>query len=112
MDGRLHREPGGHIRKDAERALRAVQVEIDRGIYFAPENVRFADWAEEWFGSLRRPKENTLRSYVSTISYAKCAFGDRFVRELSTAVVVRFLGLMTKTSTTTQASISAFCIPA
>lgn len=102
QDGRLHREPVGHNRRDAERALRAVQVEIDRGTYLAVENVRFSDWADEWFASLRRPKENTLRGYVSTISYAKRAFGDTFVRQISTADVARFLELMSSASSTTQ----------
>jgi len=39
----LVREPVGHNRREAERRLRQIQVEVDQETYAAPENVSFSD---------------------------------------------------------------------
>ena len=102
---KLHRERVGKNRRQAERALAKVQVSVDEGAFRALENVRFAAWADEWKASLRRPKANTVRSYDSTIAYAKQAFGERTVRRLTVADVHRFIRLMAsaKIAPSTQA---------
>jgi integrase len=78
---RNHMERIGKNRKNAERALRKTDVQIDEGSYEPIENVRFREWGEQWRASLER-KETTIDSYKSTIDYATEAFGDVFVRRL------------------------------
>lgn len=95
--GKLERRPVGRNRKDAERTLRSVQVKQDAGEYAPLREITFAAWADEWHAGLRRPKENTRRSYVSTLDYARRAFGDKKVRALTVADVERFLSLMVRT---------------
>src|SRR5881394_303127 len=50
--GKLVREPVGHDRKLARRALNAIQVKIDQGTYEAPSNLTVADWCDEYLGNL------------------------------------------------------------
>src|SRR6266496_4424994 len=61
VGGRLVREPVGHNRKEAERRLRFVEVEMDQATYAPPENVAFAEWADRWLEGLRR-EETTRRT--------------------------------------------------
>jgi hypothetical protein len=63
------REPVGHNRREAERRLRAIQVEIDQEQYLPPENVSFTEWADRWLAGLRR-EETTRRTYQSSLVYA------------------------------------------
>ena len=70
-DGRLIRDPVGRNRKQAERALNKTHVQVDEGDYQPRKDIRFREWADEWKASLKRPKENTLRSYDPTLDYAK-----------------------------------------
>lgn len=101
---KLVREPVGHNRKTAERALRKTGVDVDEGSYQVQKNIRFRDWADEWQkNALRRPKENTRRSYNATLDYAKEAFGDKSVRTLGPTDMDRFLALMEKASDSTRA---------
>jgi integrase len=93
-DGKLIREAVGHNRKAAERSLTKVKGAQDDDSYQPPTNKKFGEWWDEWLRSLRRPKENTRRSYVSTGDYAKRAFGDKPVRKLAVADVDRFLALI------------------
>lgn len=90
VDGQLVREPVGHNRREAERRLRAIQVEIDRDVYAPPENVAFSDWADRWLAGLRR-EETTRRTYRSSLEYAKQAIGRKPLRKLTTADVRAFL---------------------
>jgi integrase len=99
--GRLVRDAKGHNRKLAERALREVQVDVDRGTYRLPENIAFSDWADQWLKGLRRPKPNTVRSYISTLDYGRRAFGQTYVRRLTVADIDRFLSLMVEKSPST-----------
>lgn len=94
--GKLERRPVGRNRKAAERTLRSIQVAHDTGEYVPLKDVTFTAWADEWKAGLRRPKENTRRSYISTLGYGKRAFGDKKVRALTPADVERFLSLMTR----------------
>ena len=102
-EGKLIREPVGHVRQNASRALNKTRVREDEDDYQPVKNITFSRWADEWHAALRRPKENTKRSYVSTIDYGKRAFGDKLVRKLSAADVDRFLDLMEHRSPSTQA---------
>src|SRR5687768_6272315 len=80
-DGKLVREPVGHNRKNAERALRKISVDVDEGVYRPQPAIRFDAWADRWLSSLQR-KASTIDSYRSTLTYAKRAFGDVPVRRL------------------------------
>jgi integrase len=90
VDARLVREPVGHNRRDAERQLRAIQVQIDQDAYAPPENVAFSEWVDRWLLGLRR-EETTRRTYRSSLEYAKQAFGKKPLRKLTTADVAAFL---------------------
>jgi integrase len=79
----------GRSRKDAERALRKIAVEVDEGQYRPQLNIAFENWAGRWLQSLER-KGSTVRSYASTIAYATDAFGRTPVRRLRTEHVSRF----------------------
>src|ERR671934_281215 len=76
VDGRLVREPVGHNRKLAERALRKVQVQLEENTYQVPRAVSFADWADRWLDGLRR-QHTTRQTYASTLGYAKAVFGAK-----------------------------------
>src|SRR5215211_94467 len=81
-DGRRNRaERVGKNRKNAERALRKIGVQVDDGIYRPQQNIRFETWADRWLVSLER-KGTTVDSYRSTVVYAKEAFGHVVVRRL------------------------------
>lgn len=103
VGSKLVRERVGRNRKNAMRALNKIQVRVDDEAYQEPKNITFRVWADEWHAKLRRPSENTTRSYVSTLDYGKRAFGDKLVRKLSLDDIDEFLGLMGKRSASTQA---------
>ncbi|MGH3004464.1 MAG: tyrosine-type recombinase/integrase [Gaiellaceae bacterium] len=80
-------------RRQAERALTKIQAHVDDGDFRPQRTIRFAEWGERWLRSLER-KDNTIRSYVSTIAYASEAFGDKIVRQLTPADVSAFNRLL------------------
>ena len=82
--GKLIREPVGHNRKEAERALDAHRGDIARRKYRVVENIRFDEWADRWIASLRAAgrKECTVRVYEVSLAYAKDAFGSMNIREI------------------------------
>jgi integrase len=92
-DGSLVREPVGHNRKEAERALDARRGDIARREYRVIRDVRFNSWALEWLGSFAG-KPNTRRLYGYTLNYAGRAFGTKRVRDLDAGDVRRFLDLI------------------
>ncbi len=95
-DGKkVHRERVGKDRQAAERALRKIGSAVDEGAYVPQKSIRFSAWAEHWLAALER-ESSTIRSYRSTIGYARRAFGERPVRNLSTEDVKRMLTLMRK----------------
>jgi integrase len=90
VGARLVREPVGHNRREAERRLRAIQVQIDQDVYAPPENVSFSEWADRWLAGLRR-EETTRRTYRSSLEYAKQVIGTKPLRKVTTADVRAFL---------------------
>jgi hypothetical protein len=67
-DGRRnHAERVGKSRRNAERALRKIGVQVDDGIYRPQQNIRFETWADKWLSSLER-KATTVDSYRSTVA--------------------------------------------
>lgn len=92
-NGKLHKEKVGKVEKDAKRKLTKVQVQEDEGTFEAPKNIRFEEWADQWTASLER-KRTTVRSYETTMSFAKRAFGRKYVRAVSLADVSALNALM------------------
>jgi integrase len=90
---KLIREPGGHNRKEAERALDARRGDIARRQYHVIENIGFDEWADRWIASLRAAgrKESTVTMYEVTLKYAKDEFGSTTVRDLRSFDVSRLL---------------------
>ena len=93
--GQLVREPVGHNRKEAERALDAVRGDVARRTYRVIDDIRFDEWADRWLAGFSG-KENTRRVYEDSVAYAKRAFGNAKVRDLSAGDVRRFLDLIRK----------------
>ena len=96
------REAVGHDRKRAEREHRKIAVAIDEDTYIAPINKRADEWLDEWHAALRRPNENTKRSYRAMLTYGKEAFGTKPLRKVTTSDVAHFLRLHEGRSPTTQ----------
>lgn len=94
--GKGGRRAVGRNLRQAQRELTKTQREQDTGDFAPVTNKLFSEWADEWYASLRRPNANTLRSYVSTIDYAKKAFGTKQVRKVGVRDVEDFLSLMTR----------------
>jgi integrase len=90
---RIHRTAVGRNRREAERALAKVNVQVDEGEFRPTVSIRFSDFGDRWLANLER-KETTKESYRTTVAYAKQAFGDRVVRSLRTADVARFNTLL------------------
>jgi len=91
--GTLTRQPVGHNRKEAERALDARRGDIARDTYRVVENIRFDEWADQWIASLRAAgrKESTVTQYEITLKYAKDRFKSANVRDIRPADVSRLL---------------------
>jgi integrase len=96
--GKLVRQPVGHNRKQAERALDAIRGDLARKRYRVLEDVRFDEWADRWLEALRTSgrKASYTRTLASTLSFAKVAFGATKVRELDSGDVSRFLEAIAK----------------
>lgn len=83
----------------AKRVTRLIEGRVDEAKVLARlgsrprerEDATFNAWADRWFDGLTRPKENTKRSYVPTLNYARDAFGDRIVRVLDVQDIEAFL---------------------
>jgi integrase len=88
-----HKTPAGRNRRQAERALAKLQVDVDEGVFQPQKNVRFSEWADRWIDGLER-EPSTVLSYRATMGYAKDAFGDKVVRRVTTEDVKRFTALM------------------
>jgi integrase len=89
-DGKLIRDPVGHNRKEAERALDARRGDIARREYHVLEEVTFDAWADRWLAGFTG-KESTRRAYGYTLDYARPVFGRAKVRDLRAADVRRLL---------------------
>lgn len=93
------RHPAGQDRKQAAKALRAVEVKRDQGSYLAPVRQTFSDWSQQWLAGLQR-KPSTARSYATTIRSAQEAFGRRQLRDLTADDLRRWLAGMTSSPST------------
>src|SRR5579859_1202517 len=89
-EGRFVREPVGHNRKEAERALDARRGDLARRAFRVVEDIRFDEWADRWIAG-HTGKANTRRVYEDTLVYAKHTFGSAKVRDLDAGDVRRFL---------------------
>jgi integrase len=89
------REPVGHNRREAERALDARRGDIARRTYRVIDDIRFDEWADRWLAGFSG-KQNTVRVYQDSLDYAKGTFGNAKVRDLSAGDVRRFLDLIRK----------------
>ncbi len=78
---KAHKTPVGRNRREAERALRKIDVQVDEGVYRPQLQIRFEEWGKRWLDALER-KQTTVDSYRSSIAYATKAFGDVHVRRL------------------------------
>jgi integrase len=87
---RLARERVGRNRKQAERRLRSVELEIDQGTLRAARECAFSEWADRWLEGLRR-EETTRRTYRASLEYAKQVIGRKPIRKVSTSDVCAFL---------------------
>jgi integrase len=85
-----HKTAVGRNRREAERSLTRLQAQSDAGTYQHEKRIRFDEWGDRWLDSLER-KQNTVRSYRSTITAAKTAFGSKVVRQISSDDVKRLL---------------------
>ena len=79
----------GKNRREAERALRKIGVELDDGSYQPQLNITFEEWGKKWRDSLER-KTTTIDSYRSTVKYATAVFGSKVVRRLSPSDIAAF----------------------
>jgi integrase len=92
-DGKLVREPVGHNRREAERALDACRGDVARRSYRVLEDIRFSEWADRWLAGFTG-KQNTRRVYEDTLAYANRVFGTAKVRDLAARDVRCFLDLI------------------
>jgi len=90
-NGKKERIGLGRNLKQAKRAQTKFQAQEDAGEFQPQKNIGFAEWADEWLGSLKRPKENTIRGYRSTMSYGKTVFGSKRVRNITPGDLSAFL---------------------
>jgi integrase len=88
--GKLVREPVGHNRREAKRALDATEGDVARRTYRVVQDIRFEDWADRWLAGFTG-KANSKRVYETTIEFAKSVFGTTKVRDLTPADVRRLL---------------------
>ena len=92
---KAHKKPVGRNRRDADRALAKLSVDVDEGRYVAQKRIRFAAWADQWIKQLEAGP-NTVHSYRSTVAYAKRAFGEKDVRRLGVDDIKRLNEIMRK----------------
>lgn len=92
-NGQLVREPVGHNRKEAVRALDGRRGDVARRTYRVLDDIRFDAWADRWLAGITA-KPNTRRVYEVSLAYAKRTFGKTKVRDLSPAEVRQFLDLI------------------
>jgi integrase len=94
-NGQLVREPVGHNRKEAERALDARRGDVARRTYRVVDDIGFAEWADRWLAGFTG-KENSRRVYAHSIAYGKQTFGNVKVRDLTPGDIRRFLDTIRK----------------
>src|SRR5262249_16744186 len=105
--GASRKGPRVRDRREAEKYLRAKQVEIDQGrIGIEPErNLDFPVWADRYLSILeQRPgvKSETIRAYRKTLEVAKGAIGYVPVRRIGNPDLRRFHERIAHTAQATQ----------
>lgn len=105
--GATRKSPRLRDRREAEKLLRAQQVELDQGrAGTAPErNIEFPAWIDEYEQILeQRPgiKGETRRSYGKTLAVARETIGYANVRDLGNPELRRFRAAIAHTSEATQ----------
>lgn len=85
---------GKIARKEAQRQLAETAGKVATGTHQPLKNITFNDWAVEWFNGLRNPGDSTLHGYASTLEYARAAFGQKLVRNLTANDLDRLLSMM------------------
>ncbi len=88
--GKLVREPVGHNRKEAKRALDARRGDVARRRFRVIEEIAFDEWGDRWLAGFTG-KENSRRVYATSIDYGKAVFGETKVRDLGPFDVRRYL---------------------
>jgi integrase len=91
--GKTHKHKVGRNAKAAERLRTKLQGKEDESSYEPIRNIRFREWGEEWRKSLEC-KETTRESYLSTVTWATRAFGDKAVRHLQVSDVAHMNSVM------------------
>jgi integrase len=80
-----------HDRRAAERALTALQAQLDAGtLRQAPSRITFNEWSETW-SKAHRGKASTRRAFAYTMRVARDTFGYSELRDLDTSDLRRFL---------------------
>jgi integrase len=94
-NGKVKKGPRVRDRRAADRAVTALQADLDAGRVGVREerNITFDRWADTWL-SQSRAKENTLRLYRHSVSVAKRAFADLTLREIQSSDITAFLDLL------------------
>src|SRR4051794_29709657 len=105
--GATRKSPRVRDQREAEKLLRAKQVEIDQGrAGTAPErNIEFPTWVDEYQEIIAsRPgiKGETCRSYAKTLAVAREAIGYVNVRDLGNPELRRVHKAIAHTSEATQ----------
>jgi integrase len=105
--GATRKSPRVRDRREADKMLRAKQVEIDQGRAgnLAQKNLAFPEWVDEYERILEmRPgiKGETRRTYHKTLVIAKDAIGHVRVRDLGNAELRRFHAKIAHTAEATQ----------
>jgi hypothetical protein len=77
-------QPNGQAHRDASDAYALGKQDAN-----ALNRSLARGWADQWLAGLRNPSENTKRSYVATLEYAKRAFGNTQVRNLTRIAMER-----------------------
>jgi integrase len=88
--GKLIREPVGHNRKEAQRALDSRRGEIADRRYSVIKDIRFDEWGQQWLKAFTG-KANSKRVYTTTIDYANDVFSRVKVRDLDVGDIRRFI---------------------
>ena len=64
-DSELVREPVGHNRREAERALDARRGDVARRTYKVIDDIRFDAWADRWLAGFTGEENSATTSFMS-----------------------------------------------
>jgi integrase len=91
--GKTHKHEVGRNAKAAERLRTRLQGKEDESSYGPIRNIRFREWGDQWRRSLEC-KETTRESYLSTVTWATKAFGEKPVRHVQVGDITHMNDLM------------------